>query len=606
VAQDIGTDRRIARLVGGRYEITGLIASGGMGEVFQARDRTLDRTVALKVLRAGVASDPDFIERFRREATAAGRLSHPNIVQVYDWGRGEDGSAYMAMEYVEGQNLREVIAANEKLRPAIASRIATQVCAALEHARRSGLVHRDVKPENILVTPDGRVKVADFGLSRTMAESRATQAGVVLGTAHYLAPEQVEGKESDHRADLYALGIVVYEMLTGETPFTGDNPVVIAYQRVRQDVPAPSGRVNGIPPGMDEVVRRATARTPSKRFASGAEMAEALRASVPRSDTGEIGALVHPTTAIPIASQETVTLKTRRGPRITRRGLMVLGAVLVLLLASIPVLMGVLARADVPNVANLSKAQAQSALREAGFKVGQEFENHATVGEGLVIRTDPPSGESARKGSTVTLVLSQGPVKVTVPNVRGKPFTEAESTLKGLGLVVTRVDAFHNSVAKDLVIDQDKDPDTIVAQGKTVTLTVSKGKERVTVPDVRNKPEAEATQMLSSAGLTATVQRASNETVPAGVVISQSPDPSTKADKGSAVTIVVSSGPPNVAAPNIRCKTRTQAADIATQNGLKIRFEGNDRFVVDQQPAPGTQVPRGSTIVAYMGPGNFC
>ncbi len=606
MAQDIGTDRRIARLVGGRYEITGLIASGGMGEVFQARDRTLDRTVALKVLRAGVASDPDFIERFRREATAAGRLSHPNIVQVYDWGRGEDGSAYMAMEYVEGQNLREVIAANEKLRPAIASRIATQVCAALEHARRSGLVHRDVKPENILVTPDGRVKVADFGLSRTMAESRATQAGVVLGTAHYLAPEQVEGKESDHRADLYALGIVVYEMLTGETPFTGDNPVVIAYQRVRQDVPAPSGRVNGIPPGMDEVVRRATARTPSKRFASGAEMAEALRASVPRSDTGEIGALVHPTTAIPIASQETVTLKTRRGPRITRRGLMVLGAVLVLLLASIPVLMGVLARADVPNVANLSKAQAQSALREAGFKVGQEFENHATVGEGLVIRTDPPSGESARKGSTVTLVLSQGPVKVTVPNVRGKPFTEAESTLKGLGLVVTRVDAFHNSVAKDLVIDQDKDPDTIVAQGKTVTLTVSKGKERVTVPDVRNKPEAEATQMLSSAGLTATVQRASNETVPAGVVISQSPDPSTKADKGSAVTIVVSSGPPNVAAPNIRCKTRTQAADIATQNGLKIRFEGNDRFVVDQQPAPGTQVPRGSTIVAYMGPGNFC
>jgi serine/threonine protein kinase len=606
VAQDIGTDRRIARLVGGRYEITGLIASGGMGEVFQARDRTLDRTVALKVLRAGVASDPDFIERFRREATAAGRLSHPNIVQVYDWGRGQDGSAYMAMEYVEGQNLREVIAANGKLRPAIASRIATQVCAALEHARRAGLVHRDVKPENILVTPDGRVKVADFGLSRTMAESRATQAGVVLGTAHYLAPEQVEGKESDHRADLYALGIVVYEMLTGETPFTGDNPVVIAYQRVRQDVPAPSGRVNGIPPAMDEVVKRATARAPTKRFASGAEMAEALRASVPRSDTGEIGALVHPTTAIPIASQETVTLKTRRGPRITRRGLIVIGVVLVLLLASIPILMGVLARAEVPNVANLSKAQAQSAVQKAGFKVGQEFENHATVGEGFVIRTDPPSGESARKGSTVTLVLSQGPVKVTVPNLRGKPFAEAEGTLKGLGLVVARVDAFHNSVAKDLVIDQDKDPDTIVAQGKTVTLTVSKGKERVTVPDVRNKPEAEATQMLSSAGLTATVQRAFNETVPAGVVISQSPDPNAKADKGSAVTIVVSSGPPNVAAPNIRCKTRTQAADIATQSGLKIRFEGNDRFVVDQQPAPGTQVPRGSTIVAYMGPGNFC
>jgi serine/threonine-protein kinase len=286
--------------------------------------------------------------------------------------------------------------------------------------------------------------------------------------------------------------------------------------------------------------------------------------------------------------------------------LIVLGAVLVLLLASIPILVGQLARAEVPTVANMTKGQAQSALQKAGFKVGQEFENHASVGEGLVIRTDPPAGESARKGSTVTLVLSQGPVKVTVPNVRGKPYAEAESTLKGLGLLVTRVDAFHNSVAKDRVIDQDKDPDTIVAQGKTVTLTVSKGKERVTVPDVRNKPEAEAMQMISAAGLTATVQRAFNETVPSGVVISQNPEPNAKADKGTAITIVVSSGPPNVAAPNIRCKTRTQAADIATSNGLKIRFEGNDRFVVDQQPAPGTQVPRGSTLVAYMGPGNFC
>jgi len=235
VSQDISTDRRIARVVGGRYQITGLIASGGMGEVFQAHDRVLDRVVALKVLHVGLGSDPDFVERFRKEATAAGRLSHPNIVQVYDWGKSEDGSAYMAMELVEGQNLREVLAASGRLRPALAARIAGQVCSALEAARKAGLVHRDIKPENILLTSDGRVKVADFGLSRTMAESKATQAGVLLGTAHYVAPEQVEGKESDHRSDLFALGVVLFEMLTGKTPFTGDTPLIVAYQRVREN-----------------------------------------------------------------------------------------------------------------------------------------------------------------------------------------------------------------------------------------------------------------------------------------------------------------------------------------------------------------------------------
>jgi beta-lactam-binding protein with PASTA domain len=606
VAQDTRADRRIARLVGGRYEITGLIASGGMGEVFEARDRVLDRVVALKVLRPGLGADPAFVERFRREATAAARLSHPGIVRIYDWGRDEDGSAYMAMELVEGQNLRQVLAAAGRLRPEVAARVAEQVAAALEHARRAGLVHRDVKPENILLSPDGSVKVADFGLARTLASSRATQAGVVLGTPHYLAPEQVEGREADHRADVYALGVVLYEMLTGETPFRGDAPAAIAYQRLERDVPAPSARVPGVPPALDDVVRRATARDPARRFATAGEMAEALRVAVDRTDTGELGALVHPTTAIPVAARETVALPGRRRARLTRRGVVAVVALLALVGAAIPVLVGTLRRLPVPDVAGMPKAAAQERLARAGFRVTTDVENNAQVPEGSVIRTVPPAGTALRRGSTVVIVISQGPVKVRVPNVRGRPFDEASRALEGLGLVVKRVDAFSQTVPKDVVIDQDKDPDVLVAQGTTVTLTVSKGKERVAVPDVRGRTEAEATQALQAAGLAVAVQRADSDTVPAGSVISQTPEPGTRVDKGSEVTIVVSNGPPRVQVPDVLCMTRRQAADTLAAAGLRVRFEGSFARVVDQDPRPGAVVPRGSTVVAYTAPGTSC
>ena len=606
MAQDIGSDRRIARTVGGRYQITGLIASGGMGEVFQAHDRVLDRTVALKILRAGIGSDADFIERFRKEATIAGRLSHPNIVQVYDWGRAEDGSAFMAMELVEGQNLREVLSGNGRLRPAVAARVAAQVCSALEHARKAGLVHRDVKPENILLTRDGQVKVADFGLSRTMAESRATQAGVLFGTAHYLAPEQVEGKGSDHRADLYALGVVLYEMLTGKTPFEGDTPLVVAYQHVRDKVPRPSAQIAGVPPALDDIVVRATAREPGRRYASAAEMGDALRSAMPRTDTGEVGTLVHPTVAIPIGGQETINLGRRRGRRITRRGVIVIVAILALLASSIPILMNRFARVEVPSLAGQTKAVAQAALAKAGFTVTTEAENSAVVAEGMIIRTEPAGGTSIRKGSSVKMIVSSGPVLVTVPDVVNTKFEDAEAKLVGLGLKVARKDAFSSKIKKGYVISQDKDADVLVRAGTPVTLTVSKGVERVTVPDVKNKTEAEASQLLTAAGFTVTVQRVDDNTVPAGQVISQTPNGGTRADKGSEVKIVVSNGPPKVAVPNLQCKTRRQAADELAAKGLQVRFVSDGRRVVDQDPQPGTEVPRGSVVTAYTGPGTYC
>jgi serine/threonine-protein kinase len=606
VSRETSTDRAVARIVGGRYQIEGLIASGGMGEVFQAHDRVLDRTVALKVLHAGLGSDPDFVERFRREATAAGRLSHPNIVQVYDWGREDDGSAYMAMELVEGQNLRDVLTGSGRLKPELAARIAGQVCLALEHARKAGLVHRDVKPENILITSDGRVKVADFGLSRTMADSRATQAGVLLGTAHYVAPEQVEGKPSDHRSDIYALGIVLYEMLTGQTPFTGDTPLMIAYQRVRENVPAPGDRIKGLPPALDEITRRATAKDPAKRFSSAGEMGEALRTSVPRSDTGEVGMLVHPTVAIPIGTQETVNLGGRRGPRLTRRGSIVVIGIIAVLAASIPILVGTLRRVEVPQVAGQAKAEAEAALRKAGFTVTTDVENSDSVLEGHVIRTEPPAGTQARKGSTISLIVSSGPVTVQVPDVRGKTYEDALRTLTDLGLKVDRRDAFSPTVKQGLVISQSKDVDVLVNVGTTITLTVSRGVEHVVVPDVKSKTEADANQILTAAGFTVTTQRADSDTVAVGVVISQTPAAGAKADKGSAITIVVSNGRPKVKVPNMNCMTRRQAADTLAGLGLQIKFQGSYPRVVDQDPQPGTELPKGSVVTAFTGPGTYC
>ena len=602
MAQDIGADRRIARIVGGRYQITGLIASGGMGEVFQAHDKVLDRTVALKVLRAGLGSDPDFVERFRKEATTAGRLSHPNIVQVYDWGRSEDGSAYMAMELVEGQNLREVLAASGRMRPALAARIAAQVCGALEAARKAGLVHRDIKPENILLTPDGRVKVADFGLSRTMAESKATQAGVLLGTAHYIAPEQVEGKESDHRSDLYALGVVLYEMLTGTTPFTGDTPLIVAYQRVREDVPLPSAAINGIPETLDQIVRKATARDPEQRFGSAAEMGEALRTAVPRSDTGEVGMLVHPTIAIPIGTQETVNLGRKGGHRLTRRGVIVLLAVLALIAGSIPILVGAFAHVKVPSVAGLTKAEATTKLRAAGFAVTSDLENNESVPEGSVIRTDPSGGSSIRKGSTVTIVVSAGPVTVRVPDVTRMKFEDAKAKLEKLHLEVDRTDAF-SGVKRGYVISQNKDPDVLVNSGTRILLTVSKGVERVLVPDVTKKSQDDATTELTAAGFTVTVQKQDSDSIPAGQVISQTPAGGVKAAKGSAVTIVVSQGPQQFPMPDVRGMSYSDAKAKLEDMGLVVKREqvpgSYGDTVVGQKPSRGQKVQRGQTVILY-------
>ena len=603
-------DRMVAGLVGDRYEITGLIATGGMGSVYRARDSVLDRIVALKVLKAG-ADDPSFVARFRSEATNAARLSHPNIVQVFDFGYADE-RPYMAMEYVDGQNLREILTARVVLAPEQAARIGQQVAAALEHARKAGIVHRDVKPENILVTTDGTVKVADFGLSRAFAEAQATQSGMLMGTAHYLSPEQVQGGHVDHRTDIYALGVVLYEMLTGRAPFSGDSPVVIAYKRVAEDVPSIMADAHDAPRDLDIIVARATARMPDERYTTAGEMADALRAFLPRHDTASLGGLVHHTQAIPLMNEETIALqrpaagavRTKKRTRRRRKGLIFVMA-LVLLAGAAFATTARLAKDPVPSVLTMSQEDAETKLRAAGFDVRTTFRNDDEVREGYVITQEPTAGIGARPGSVVQIFVSLGPELFRVPDVGNKTYKRAAGDLKELGLTVRRVDEFHPSVKKGSVISQSPDAGVRLEKGQQVTLTVSKGPELFAVPNVKGSTEAEAIDDLEQIGFEVKIDRKRSDT-PKGEVISQSPKAGTKLADGATVTIVVSQGPPLVAVPNLDCMTRDQAEDVAASKGFTINFESNGRRVVDQDPAAGTKLAKGSTITAYTGPGTRC
>jgi serine/threonine-protein kinase len=573
----------------------------------------------VKVLKSG-GNDPEFVAKFKAEATNAARLSHPNIVQVFDFGY-ENGQPYMAMEYVDGQNLREILTARTVLRPDVAARIALQVASALEHARRNGLMHRDIKPENILITTDGVVKVADFGLSRALVESRATQANVLMGTAAYLAPEQVQGDIVDHRADIYSLGIVLFEMVTGKLPFTGDSPVVIAYKRVAEDVPSAMSINPGVPRELDMIVARATAREASGRFGTAGAMADELRDVAPRSDTGDIGGLVHHTQAIPIVGEETIAVerlkkeggKRARPPRgrsnLRRPRWLALLILLAVMGATIYVVANRTPMVPVPNVQNMEQSAATQLLQAQGFKVDPQLQNDDTVPAGKVIRQSPASASHVAKGSTVAIYVSLGAALFPVPDVRGIFFGAAQKALLGAGFTVKRVEQSSDTVDKGRVIGTDPSARVPIEKGTLVTVTVSTGPELVPVPNVVGAPQDSAKSDLQNAGFKVTVKTQTDDKVAAGNVISVSPVVGTKLAKGATVAMTVSTGPPPVKVPNLLCMTRAQAQDALTHAGLKANFQGlsgSNKKVVDQSPIAGSDAPKGSSVNVVMGYGSTC
>ena len=598
-----------------------------MGEVFRARDTVLARDVAIKVLHRSLAGDQAFVDRFRTEARAAASLSHPNIVAVFDWG-SVDGIYYMVMEYVRGQSVRALANREGRLEPAQTADIVAQTLQALDHAHREGIVHRDIKPENMLVTTEGVVKVADFGLARAYADGRQTQAGTVTGTVQYLAPEQIRGEPADPRSDLYSLGIVSYELLTGKLPFTGETAMSIAYKHLSGRVPMPSATVPSIPADLDGFVASATDRDREMRPESAAAMRRDLEAIVPTlrparaltslvddapadaalpadGDTTDVVVLGD---LAPTSEVDTTTATIARVERGARRRWRRRLGVVVLVAAIAASAWGawtylVPHRADVPAVAGLPVDAAREELAGLGFTVriadGQYSER---VAAGRVIRVQPEPGTSLEQGESVTIVPSLGPPPVKAPKVEGMPLERATAQLERAGLEAEVVERrFHDGIAEGSVIVQRQTG--MVALGSVVELVLSKGHAPVQVPRVAGLSEAQASERLQAAGFSVTTEDDFSNTVDRGSVIGVSPRAGDTVPYASTVTLTVSLGPERFQAPSFIGLSRSQAEARAAEFGLQASFTdlpGGTGVVITQSPAPGVTVSYGDTIQLFL------
>ena len=595
-----------------------------MGEVYRARDAVLERPVAIKVLHRNLAGDAGFIERFRREARAAANLNHQNIVAVHDWG-SVDGIYYMVMEYVAGLSVREILHAEGLLAPAQAADVLEQTLAALQHAHRQGIVHRDVKPENLMVTRDGVVKVADFGLARAFADAQITEAGNVTGTVQYLAPEQLQGEPSDPRTDLYALGVVAFELLTGRLPFTGETPMAIAYRHIHEPMPRPSSANPAVPASLDGWVASMTEKQRELRPESAAEARRDLEAearSLPAAPP--LSSLVPEVSVIPAGvavapgetrsdPAETVTIPGRelgRSRRKRHRGGWALGIVLALLAigsaawASWTYLIP--HEVDVPEVVGLTVENAQTQLDRAGLVVRMTEGRHSTkVPEGSVLGVRPAEGTTLERGDRVVLVPSLGPPPVPVPNLVGLPLADARAALREAHLKVGEVTRdFNERFEADQVVRQSVRADAKAPRGSRIDLVVSKGPTPVPVEKVTGLQQDEAVAVLESQGFVVDAEEEFSDRVDEGAVISQTPPKGADLQPGETVSIVVSKGPREFPMPNVVGAERDAAVARLRSLGLLVDVaivpgHGGSR-VVFQEPASGTTVHAGDLVHIYV------
>ncbi|MFE2284965.1 Stk1 family PASTA domain-containing Ser/Thr kinase [Streptomyces sp. NPDC059443] len=622
-------DPLVGQTLDGRYRVDARIAAGGMATVYRAVDTRLDRILALKVMHPALAADGAFVDRFIREAKSVARLAHPNVVAVFD--QGTDGRyTYLAMEYVSGCTLRDALRERGALQPRAALDILEPVLAALGAAHRAGFVHRDMKPENVLIGDDGRVKVADFGLVRSV-DSVTHTTGSVLGTVSYLAPEQIENGVTDTRVDVYACGIVLYEMLTGAKPHAGESPAQVLYQHLNADVPPPSAAVPGLPAALDELVAHATARNPELRPHDAAALlglvldtrsglGDAELDSVPPQARAEVRTSAEDRTSViarPAAEPVSHTSRlavpppppapTHRtaAPRSSRRGPLL---VIVAVLLALGVGTGVWYISSgqftkVPNLLGKTEEQARTQLSAAGLgvkRVDRKFSN--SFDKGTVMNTDPAGGKRIRGNGAVVVTISRGPETVAVPDLKGKPLEAAKTELTSAGLapgIVTQ--AFSQDVPQGSVISTDPAADGPKrALDTAVALVVSKGRP-VPVPGVAGKPLDQARSALEGAGLKVeTAPEQVNSPSPAGTVANQSVAAGTQAAAGDTVTLTVSKGPRQIPVPDVT----GQEADAArkTLEGLGFKVKVDKPFLsfsntIDAQSVPaGQSAAEGSTI----------
>ncbi len=626
------TDTLINRPFDKRYVIRRKLGSGGMADVYLAEDQELGRQVALKLLDDRHASDEQFVERFRREAQSAAGLNHPNIVSIFDRGRAE-GTYYIAMEYLDGRTLKELLVRNGPTPIPIAIDYARQILGALSFAHRNGIIHRDIKPHNIVVGGDGRLKVTDFGIARS-GTSQMTEAGSIVGTAQYLSPEQARGAPVDPRSDLYSLGIVLYEMLTGTVPFTGDTPVEIAMKHLSQ-VPAPPSELRSeVPHDLDAVVMRALAKDPDQRYASAEEMdadlARVARGVAVSRETED--AMTQVLAGAGVTAAQTMITRPRavsppapppyrppssyyeespRGrsfwPWLIALGLIIAGGIGGwFLYTKIQDQLNANKPVAVPDVLLLQRDLAVLMIQQAGLTPRVVTAPNDTVHRGQVALENPGGGSKVGKGSTVTLTVSSGLPRVHVPTVVGQSVTAAVTQLAALGLDPKIVHVFSGE-PPDTVTGQQPHAGDLVVKGTTVHINVSRGAKPVPVPDVTNQPYLNAKSALEGQGFV--VSRVDIQSdLAAGVVVASDPPPGSSVSKGSKITLSVSKGPATTQIPDVTTQNQADATAILQGAGLKVAVifdpvtdPSQDGVVISEDPAAGADAKQGEVVIIHVG-----
>jgi serine/threonine-protein kinase len=614
-------------IIDGRYRVISRLGSGGMADVYLAQDQLLGRQVAVKVLHHHFAEDHEFVERFRREASSAAALSHPNIVGIFD--RGEwNGTYYIAMEYVAGRSLKAIVREQGPLDPATAIDIVVQILRAARFAHRRGVIHRDLKPHNVILDEEGRARVTDFGIARAGA-SDMTLTGSIMGTAQYLSPEQAQGHMVSETSDLYSIGVILYELLTGVVPFEGETAVAIAFKQVSAEPRPPSELNPALPASLDAVVLRALAKDPTARYADAEQLIVALErerqalpshpparaVTVPDDYVHHVHPSAGPATAAPLLVAPAAISEAYGPPEQQERGrrrralLWGLAAILVAALAVAAVLLTQPGSSvSVPEVRGQSEQAAGAALRRAGLDPVASLASSATVPSGLVISQSPQAGDVAKKGAHVSIVVSQGPASAALMDVDGIVASQAEAQLRKAGFKPTTKAQASATVKAGLVIATEPPAGTELQVGSSVTLLVSSGPAPVRVPDVVGQSQTAAEAMLSNAELVvgAVTRRVSAQSP--GTVIAQSPAAGTSLHVGEKVALTVAQAPKEISVPELVGVAEARAVAALKQDGLKSRKvsrpaseQAQVGVVLEQSPVAGAHVRKGATVEITVG-----